>query len=272
MNPLIFLIGPLVACLILTGIHTYLGIHVIARGVIFVDIALAQSAALGLTLALVFGFEPDSQMAYVFALGLTSLTAIFFATFKDKVIPQEAIIGVSFAVFSAMSILLMVHVPHGAEHLQYLLSGNILWVTWPQIIKTALIYSVLGIIHYGFRRQFLWASMNATKAKESGLKITLWDMLFYLSFGLVITSSVQMGGILLVFSFLIVPALCSMLFYENLKPRIILGWLLGMIASLAGLALSFYADLPTGPTIVGVFGLIFLVALIFRPRKLYANK
>ena len=264
MSVLTFLLAPMIACLVLTGIHTYLGIHVVARGVIFVDIALAQSAALGLTLALLFGFEPESQVAYTFALGFTSLTALFFAYFKEKRIPQEAIIGVTFAVFSAVGILLMSNLPHGAEHLQYLLSGNILWVTWPQIAKTAIIYSVLGLVHYKFRHQFLAASMEATEAKQMGMSITLWDLFFYLSFGLVITSSVQMGGILLVFSFLIVPALCSMLFFTSLWHRLVFSWGIGVIASMVGISASYFLDLPTGPAIVAAFGALFVLSFVMK--------
>jgi len=259
MNALSFLFPSFVACLILTGIHTYLGIHVIRRGVIFVDIALAQIAALGMTVAFLVGLAPETESAYFFALGFTFLAALFFAYFRDDKIPQEAVIGVSFAVSSALAILVSDKIPHGSEHLKYILSGNILWVSWPQIIKTGAIYLLLGIFHYAFRDKFLLVSSNPEEAKARGMKLWWWDLLFYLSFGLVITSSVQIAGILLVFSFLIVPALCSLLFFETLRGRVLLGWLIGMVTSLAGIAASYFWDLPTGPTIVAGFG----IALIF---------
>ena len=262
MDAILLLLPALVACLVLTGIHTYLGIHVIKRGVIFVDIALAQIAALGITVAFLFGFHPDSQAAYFFALALTFLGAVFFAYFREKRIPQEAIIGVSFAVSSAMAILLADRIPHGAEHLKYILAGNILWVTWPQIAKTVVIYALLGWGHYWRRKNFLLVSTNPDEAERQGLRLWWWDLLFYLSFGLVITSSVQMGGILLVFSFLIVPALCSMLFFTDIRRRIYLGWSLGAAASLVGITVSYFGDLPTGPTIVAGFGLCLVAALI----------
>ncbi|MCL5123431.1 MAG: metal ABC transporter permease, partial [Deltaproteobacteria bacterium] len=193
MNAFTFLLPALLACLVLTGIHTYLGIHVISRGVIFVDIALAQLAALGMTAALLFGFEPQSQAAYFFALGATVFGAVFFAYFRDDKVPQEAVIGITFAVSSAVGILLADRLPHGMEHLKYVLAGDILWVNWAQLIKTAIIYSGIGVFHYLLRRRFLLVSTNPKEAKRRGMKIWLWDLLFYLSFGLVITSSVQMA-------------------------------------------------------------------------------
>lgn len=264
MNAILFLLPAFAACLVLTGIHTYLGIHVISRGVIFVDIALAQIAALGMTVAFLIGLPPESEAAYFFALGFTFLGALFFAYFREKRIPQEAIIGVSFAVSSALAILAADKIPHGSEHLKYILSGNILWVTWPQIVKTAIIYALLGLLHYLFRARFLLVSTNPSEAERRGLRLWLWDLLFYISFGLVITSSVQIGGILLVFSFLIVPALCSMLFFDSLKGRILLGWLIGLVTSVGGIAASYFWDLPTGPTIVAGFGLALGSSLVVR--------
>lgn len=268
MNALLFLFPAFAACLVLTGIHTYLGIHVISRGVIFVDIALAQIAALGMTVAFLIGLEPESQTAYFFTLGFTFLGALFFAYFREKKIPQEAIIGVSFAVSSALAILVSDKIPHGSEHLKYILSGNVLWVGWSQIIKTAVIYAFLGLVHYIFRDRFLLVSTNPVEAERQGIKLWLWDLFFYLSFGLVITSSVQIGGILLVFSFLIVPALCSTLFFESLKGRILLGWLIGLSTSIVGIASSYFWDLPTGPAIVTGFGVAMVISLgIKRLRK-----
>jgi len=262
MTALYFLLPSFIACLILTGIHTYLGIHVLRRGVVFVDIALAQIAALGITVGFVFGFPPESQTSYFFALGFTFLGAIFFAYFRDEKIPQEALIGVSFAVSSALAILLAGAIPHGAEHLKYILAGNILWVTWPQIIKTGIIYGALGLFHYFFRNSFLLVSSNPAEAKAKGFKLWWWDLLFYLSFGLVITSSVQIGGILLVFSFLIVPALCSLIFFKPLRSRIFFGWGVGLVTSLGGILISFFFDLPTGPAIVTGFGIILALCLV----------
>ncbi len=268
MNIIIFLLPAFIACIILTGIHTYLGIHVIHRGVIFVDIALAQIAALGMTVALHYGFEPQSSATYFFALGATSLGALFFAYFRDEKISQEVIIGVSFAVSSAMGILISDRLPHGSEHLKQILSGDILWVTWPQLQKTAIIYAILGIFHFLIRHNLWLVSIGPDRARAKGLRLWVWDLIFYLSFGLVITSSVQMAGILQVFAFLIVPACCSILFFEDLKSRLLFGWILGVLCSVAGIGVSYFWDLPTGPAIVSVFGAVFFIALLFKRNRI----
>lgn len=264
MNIISFLLPAFVACLVLTGIHTYLGIHVISRGVIFVDIALAQIAALGMTVAFMLGHSPETQTAYFYGLGFTFLGALFFAYFRDDKLPQEALIGVTFAVSSALSLLLADKIPHGSEHLKYILNGNILWVSWPIILKTSVIYAILGLIHYFIRHQLMLVSSSLKEAKRKGYKIWAWDLAFYLTFGLVITSSVQIGGILLVFSFLIVPALCSFIFFTDLRRRLILGWSIGTLTSFTGLSVSYFWDSPTGATIVVCFGVVLAVSLIYR--------
>ena len=269
MNEFLFLLPAFVACLVLTGIHTYLGIHVIARGVIFVDIALAQIAALGMTVAMLAGFELESQTAYFFGLGFTLLGACFFAFFRDDRLPEEALIGVSFAASSALAVLIADRIPHGSEHLKFILNGNILWVGWGQILKTAIIYSILGFFHYRWRRPFLLVSNNPVEAHKQGLRLWLWDLFFYASFGVIITSSVQIGGILLVFSFLIVPGLVSLLFYDDLQRRLILGWGVGMAVSVAGIALSYYGDFPTGAAIVATFGVFLAGAVVIRKASCF---
>ncbi len=265
MSEVAFLLPAFLACLVLTGIHTYLGIHVIRREVIFLDIALAQIAAVGITVSHVWHFEPDSTVAYIFALAFTAIAAVLFTFLKSRKVPQEAIIGVVFAVSSALGILIADRLPHGGEHIKYVLSGTILWVSWPLIIKTTIIYFVIGFFHYIYRRQFLRISSDAEEAAEKGVRVWWWDLLFYMTFGAVITSSVQMGGILLVFSFLIVPALCSLLFFESIRARVLLGWSIGALVSGLGIAASYTWDLPTGPTIVTGFGLALLLCFVLKP-------
>ena len=262
-----FLLPSVAACVVLAGIHTYLGIHVITRGVIFLDIALAQIAAFGMTVAFLVGYEPDSAMAYFFASGATLVAAVFFTLFRDEIRHQEALIGVAFAVSSAASILLADRLPHGSEHLKYVLNGNILWVEWGKIAVTAVIYAVIGLLHYFFRKPLLTISANPAEAERAGYRIRRWDFFFYLTFGLVITSSVQMAGILLVFSFLIVPALCVNLFWGNLRHQLMIGWILGVVLSSSGVFLSYSGDLPTGSTIVVVFGAALFLALVLKKLK-----
>jgi zinc/manganese transport system permease protein len=262
------LLPAFVASLILTGIHAYLGVHVVERGVIFVDLSLAQIAALGTTVAYLAGYDLHSSTAYLFSLGFTFLGAAIFAMSRSHSrktrIPQEAIIGIVYAVSAAVAILVMSKATQETEHLKEMLVGNILSVSWSELFKTAALYALVGFFHYLFRRRFLLISMNEPEAERQGLNIRFWDFLFYISFGFVVTSSVAIAGVLLVFCFLIVPAVSAMLFSERLGPRLAIGWTMGAIVSALGVCLSYVWDLPTGATIVGTFGAALLVIAGYR--------
>ncbi|HEY1250290.1 MAG TPA: metal ABC transporter permease [Thermoanaerobaculia bacterium] len=256
------LLPAFVASLILTGIHAYLGVHVVERGVIFVDLSLAQIAALGTTVAYLAGYDLHSGAAYLFSLGFTFLGAAIFAVsrvHRKTRIPQEAIIGIVYAVSAAVAILVMSKATQETEHLKEMLVGNILSVSWKELAKTAILYALVGLFHFVFRRRFLLISMNEHEAERQGLNIRFWDFLFYMSFGFVVTSSVAIAGVLLVFCFLIVPSVTAMLFAERLGPRLAIGWTMGALVSAGGVALSFVMDLPTGATIVATFGVTLLV-------------
>ena len=251
-----------VASLILTGIHAYLGVHVVERGVIFVDLSLAQIAALGSVVAYLAGYDLHSGTAYLFSLGFTFLGAAIFAVsrvHRKTRIPQEAIIGIVYAVSAAVAILIMSKATQETEHLKEMLVGNILSVSWKELAKTAVLYALVGVFHYVFRRRFLLISMNEGEAERQGINVRFWDFLFYMSFGFVVTSSVAIAGVLLVFCFLIVPSVTAMLFAERLGPRLAIGWTMGAAVSAGGVALSFLLDLPTGATIVATFGAALLV-------------
>src|SRR5467141_4079099 len=216
-----FLLAPFLASLILTGIHAYLGVHVVERGVIFVDLALAQIAALGATVAILVGMNPHGGTSYWISLGFTFLGAAIFALARTRRghIPQEAFIGIAYAVASAAAILVMSKATGETEHLKDMLVGNILAVSWPEVTKTALLYGGVGLFHFIFRRNFLLISMDPKAAEAKGLSIRLWDFLFYASFGFVVTSSVAIAGVLLVFCYLIVPSVGAMLFADRIGPR-----------------------------------------------------
>ncbi len=266
---------PFLACLILTGIHAYLGFHVIERQVIFVDLALAQIAALGASFALVLGFSLESPYAYWLSLGFTILGAGIFSLtrFKKQRIPQEAIIGITYAVSAALLILVLSRSGEGDEHIRQALVGNILLVSKMDIIKMFIIYSIIGVVHFIFRSQFLMISQNPQACFQKGLKVRFWDFLFYVSFGFVVTSSVKIAGVLLVFSFLIVPPVCAMLFSNILHIRLILGWAIGFLASVLGMTISYYWDFPTGASVVCVFGLILtLMALMKFAQNAFGAK
>ena len=266
MEVLPFLLAPFVASLILTGIHAYLGVHVVERGVIFVDLALAQIAALGAVVAIVIGIDPHASGAYWISLGFTFFGAAVFALARSRRvhIPQEAFIGIAYAVASAAAILAMSKATGETEHLKDMLVGNILAVSWPEVGKTALLYGAVGLFHYIFRDKFLAISLSHSHAEVPGLSVRLWDFLFYASFGFVVTSSVAIAGVLLVFCYLIVPSVAAMLYAEHIGKRLAIGWTMGTVVSALGVYLSLILDLPTGATIVCTFGLVLALMALAR--------
>lgn len=265
-----FLAAPFAASLILTGIHAYLGVHVVERGVIFVDLSLAQIAAFGATVALMMpasGGDPHAPMVYWVSLSFTVIGAAIFATLRSRRarIPQEAIIGIAYAVASAASILVMSQSTSQAEHLKDMLVGNILAVSWPEVGHTALLYGCVGAFHYAFRRKFLLISLDPHRAEAEGVPVKFWDFLFYASFGFVVTSSVSIAGVLLVFCYLIVPSVAAMLYADRIGPRLAVGWTMGTVVSALGVYLSLVLDLPTGASIVCTFGVVLLLMAAARP-------
>ena len=261
-----FLAAPFVASLILTGIHAYLGVHVVERGVIFVDLSLAQIAAFGTTIAVLAGLDPHGTGAYWMSLGFTFLGAAIFSAVRlhHSKIPQEAVIGICYAVASAAAIVAMSKSTAQTEHLKEMLVGNILSVSWAEVRKTALLYGAVGLFHYLLRKKFLLISMHREEAEKQGVNVPFWDFLFYASFGFVVTSSVAIAGVLLVFCYLIVPSVGAMLYAENIGSRLAIGWTMGTVVSVLGVYLSLKIDLPTGATIVCTFGLVLLVMGLFR--------
>jgi len=251
-------------CLILVGIHSYLGIHVIKRKVIFVDLALAQVAALGTTVGFLFGIVPGTIGAYWFSLSFAILGAAIFSLsrLRNEKIPQEAVIGLVYAIAAAVVILVIDKAPHGAEHIKELLTGSILWVKWETIAYAALVYAGIGLFHFIFRKKFLLISNNPEKAYQEGISVRFWDFLFYVSFGIVITHSVGTAGVLLVFVFLVVPAITSILITDILWKQLVIGWGMGLVVSVLGLYVSYIADLPSGPTVVAFYGITLLIVAL----------
>lgn len=367
MGILELLFWPFLACLVLTGIHCYLGIHVVGRGVIFVDLAMAQIAFLGsaVTVAALSGWEaqentqsahpaaqtsqhhPSGQKPAMLArydttgtkaraasatasaapfhtasapqdragqsdspvtedaieelippdtaetsppagslveqageppqraglwkyLGGFLFTLVGAALFslgrlRHRHVPQEAIIGIVYAVASALALILLYKAPHDvAEQTRDMLVGRVLFVDQPMVIKTAILYAAVGMIHFLARRPLLLISFAPEQAASEGLAVRWWDFLFYATFGIIVTSSVQMAGVLLVFSYLIVPAVCAMLFFDKIAHRLWFGWAMGFGGSVAGIALSVWWDAPTGASIVVAFGALLLVLLLLR--------
>ncbi|MCB9091128.1 MAG: metal ABC transporter permease [Halobacteriovoraceae bacterium] len=258
METINFFLAPFCMCLILVGIHCYLGLHVLKRGVIFVDLSLAQVAGLGTTVALLFHVEHHSTGSYFISLGHTFAVAALFAWARkfDKKISQEVLIGITYALASALVILVVNNLSHGTEHIKEILVGHILWVTWSDVIKTGAIYAAVSLVHYYFRKPIIAVSFGDDLKDHSK-----WDFLFFALFGVVITSSVGVAGILLVFSFLIVPALISTFFRSDIKGRLIFGWIFGFIVCILGMVISYLGDLPAGAVLVVCFTAIPILML-----------
>jgi len=265
---------PFLACLVLTGVHAYLGLHVIEREVIFVDLALAQIASFGATLGFLFGFGLHSTSGYLTALSFTLIGAAVFAMTRLRpspelgtgkpIVPQESLIGIVYAVSAAASILVLSRAPEGGEELKALLVGHLLFVEWPEIVKVAILYSLVGVVHWLVRTPLLAISQDPEGAFAKGMRVRWWDFLFYATFGFVVTSSVELAGVLLVFSFLIVPAVCGALLAQTISARLLVGWVVGALTSVAGVAASYFWDLPTGATVVCAFGVCLILCALLR--------
>jgi len=262
-------------CLVLVGIHAYLGIHVIKRQIIFVDLALAQIAALGALIAFLFGIEPHTWASYWFSLGLATIGAGIFAVcrFRDSKVPQEAVIGLIYAVAAAMAILLIDKAPHGAEQLKDILTGSILWVRWESIAIAAAVYSAVGLVHYIYRDRFMLISSDPNAARQKGLNIRAWDFLFFFLFGVVITLSVDVAGVLIVFVFLVAPAIMAVTITDRLANQLLIGWGLGLLVTVLGLVASYVWDLPTGPAIIGCYAVVvaLLSMILYGIRRAHAS-
>ena len=261
---------PLIACLLLPGLLVYLGLHIVRREIIFVDLALAQVAALGNCLAILLGYDAHYWQKYAWASGFTVVGAAIFTVTrsKDRRVPQEALIGIVYVVAAALGILLLSRSAEGNEELRRTLVGDVLLVRPSEIGKTFVLYAGIGIVHFIFRKRFLAISFQPQRGHSESLAIKWWDFLFYALFGFVVTSFVQIGGVLLVFSYLIVPAVCANFLAESLGARLVVGWLTATIASVVGLYASYVADLPTGAAIVCALGMALLftgLINVFRP-------
>ena len=267
--------APFLMCLVLTGIHAYLGVHVLAREVVFVDIAMAQIAALGATAAFLLGYEVEMWQSYAYALGATLIGAVVLAVTRSRRrhVSHEAVIGVVYAVSSAAAVLVADRAAHGAEQVRGMLVGNLLSVTPFEVGKVAMLYALVGALHWVCRKPFFLISTDPNAAYAAGLRVRLWDLLFYASFGVVVASSVRIAGVLLVFSYLIVPALAGVMLGGSVATRLLVGWAFGTAVSVIGMVASAALDLPTGATVVCAFGVTLVVfGLVSRGRRVLAAR
>ena len=261
---------PIVACVLLPWLLVYLGLHVVQRGIIFIDIAMAQMASMGICVAVLFHLNLESPATFAIALGFTLVGAAIFSVTGKRTsqVPQEAVIGIAYVVAAAAAVLLLSRAAEGDEQIKQMLVGNILLVTPMEVWKCFGLFAIVGILHFVLRRNFLLVSFDRDGAYEQGLRVRWWDFLFYAAFGLVVTSFVRIAGVLLVFSYLIVPAVCGINLAGSLGRRLLIGWLIALIGGVGGLFLSFWWDLPSGAAIVCTFGaLLILVSLISLFRR-----
>jgi zinc/manganese transport system permease protein len=262
---------PIVACVLLPWLLVYLGLHVVQRGIIFIDIAMAQMASLGICVALLFRVDLHSPATFGIALGFTLLGAAIFSMTGKRTsqIPQEAIIGIAYVVAAAAAVLLLSRAAEGDEEIKQMLVGNILLVSPTDVWICFGLFAAVGVLHFVLRKNFLLVSYDRDGAYAQGLRVRWWDFFFYAAFGLVVTSFVRIAGVLLVFSYLIVPAVCGINLAGSLSRRLLIGWLIALIGGVGGLFFSFWWDLPSGAAIVCTFGalLILISGLSLLRRK-----
>jgi zinc/manganese transport system permease protein len=249
------------AALVLAGIHAYLGFHIVRRGVLFVDLALAQMAALGVALSVVLGREHDEVGSYLLALGMTMLGAALFAWLRGRArhAPLEAFIGIVFATAQALAFLLLEKTPSGAEHIKETLVGSLFTVAPRHIAVVAGLYAVVSIVHFVLRKPFMEITNDPEGAKARGRRVFLWDFLFYATFGVVVTSAVQIAGVLLVFGFLVIPAVAGVIATPRTGLALAIGWAFAFGSSVVGLLLSVTLDLPAAPSILVTLTAMLLV-------------
>jgi zinc/manganese transport system permease protein len=257
---------PFLACLLLPGILVYLGLHIVKREIIFVDLALAQVAAFGICVAILLGHDAHDWQTTAWSAALTFVGAgvLTLTRPSGKRVPQEALIGIVYVVAAAASFLLLSRSPEGNEELRRTLVGEVLLVSPSEVLRTFALFVAVGVVHVVFRRQFVLLSFDPERGRSEGLRLWFWDFLFYILFGVVVTSFVRMGGVLLVFSYLIIPAVCANLLATTLRVRLALGWIIATAASVGGLYASYRLDLPTGAAIVCALGLALLLTGIGR--------
>ncbi len=265
---------PLLACLMLPPLLVYFGLHILRREVIFVDLALAQVATLGACVAILFDVDPHDWQSYAFSVGFTLVGAAIFTltrTRKDHRVPQEALIGIVYVVAAAGGILLLNNSPHGNEELKQTLVGELLYLQTPaQVLLPFALYAAIGAVHYIFRQKFMALSFEPDRAEREGWSVRGWDFLFYTLFGLVVTTFVHIGGVLLVFSYLIIPAACANFLGRKLGTLIALGCVVSTLGSVTGLYCSYAFNWPIGAAIVCVLGAMLLlvrVGVAFRKPK-----
>ncbi len=265
----IFLLPSFAASVVILLILGYLGMHVLDREIIFIDIALAQISAVGAIFAHVFfGVSENNYGAYIAGFVFTLIAAVFFSQIPRRIsqIPQEAIIGVSYAIAAAAALFIMAMETGGHSHLEHMLTGSILWAKWPDVLLCAVLFAAVAVFHYIYRKQFKQMTQCFKNKQKPNLKMAWWDFAFYASMGMVITFAVRIAGVLVIFAFLIIPATIACLLTSHWMRRMLVGWGVGLVAILLGLLFSFFGDFSCGPSIVTFLGLLLIIAAFFKAK------
>ena len=274
---LIFLAAPITACVLLAGILGYFGNHILSRGIIFIDIALAQIVALGTMIGLLFGFAEGSFAVQIVTLIFTLIIVIFFALtkFEKQLIPQEAIIGIIYGLGLGVATLFAEYIPRGSNYITKTITGNILWCTWDEIIYSSILFVAIGIVHIFLGKNFIKITDARDKFPFSPQKVRMMEVIFYITFGIVVVRAVPIAGIFLVFILLIAPTSIATIFTSQWKWRFIWSWIIGIILSVAGILISYQLDISNGPAIVCLMGIsVFILAfakIIFGKKKALAK-
>lgn len=264
-DTLLFLATPMVAGIILAGLLGYFGTHILSRGIIFIDIAIAQVAAFGAMIGLLLGFAEESREVQLAAYLLTLLVITAFALLrtKDLFIPAEAVIGIIYCLALALAFLLAEKIPEGSHYITKTIAGNLLWVTWDKVFKLGLLLAALCLIHFIFGKDFVWLSDHGKNESGWSPKQRFSNLLFYLLFGVVVVKAVLIGGIFLVFTLLIAPSAAASMYFQSWKARLVWSWIIGLSGAVAGILASYYLNVSNGPAIVCLLGiLVLLLALI----------
>jgi len=259
-----FMLPALAICLILAGIHTYFGYHIVQRGVIFVDLSLSQIAALGASVAILFGWGENAPfLNFCVSLAFTLGGAVLFAFLRksQNIAPMEALIGISYAGAIALSLLVLEKSATGTEHIKEMLVGTILTVSWHDVAVLGGIVAVVAVIHLFCRKKLFVISENPDLAAKQNIRLWIWDIVFYATFGIVVTSSVKVAGVLLIFSLLIIPAITAMITTKGTVARVVSGWIIGILGCVLGLEMSLRGDFAAGPSIIATLLALLLVAI-----------
>lgn len=265
-DDLIYLSAPIAVCVLFTGILSYFGNHILSRGIIFIDIALAQIAALGAMIGILIGYAEGSGQVQFISLVFTIIIISIFALtkFKKQIIPQEAIIGIIYGLGLGLAMLLAEKIPGGSNYITKTITGNILWVTWSDVLTHLVIFIVIGIVHLFFYKSFIKISSSGQDLPYSVNKVRMYELIFYITFGIVIVMAVPIAGIFLVFIQLIAPTAAITLFTNNWKKRFIGSWIIGIVGSVVGMYISYIFNVSNGPAIVCLLGILVFILVVVK--------